>query len=76
MHQDGKLIGIAAALVLVAGPLLLGLTRLVRARRAPADAVPERAMHWNWKLTINLALLYALAFNLIQLLLRPGVRFY
>jgi hypothetical protein len=64
MHQGGKLIGIAVALVLVAGPLLLGVTGLIRARRAPADAVPERAMPWNWKLTINSALLYALAFNL------------
>jgi hypothetical protein len=64
MHQGGKLIGIAVALVLVAGPLLLGLTGLIRARRAPADAVPEPAMPWNWKLTINSALLYALAFNL------------
>jgi hypothetical protein len=68
MHQEGKLIGIAVALVAVAGPLLLGLTGLIRARRAPADAVPEPAMPWNWKLTINSALLYALAFNLIFLI--------
>jgi hypothetical protein len=58
------LIGIAVALVLVAGPLLLGLIGLIRARRAPADAMPAPAMPWNWKLTINSALLYALAFNL------------
>ena len=62
--QQGKLIAIAVALVLVAGPLLLGLTGLIRARRAPADAVPEPAIPWNWTLTINSALLYALAFNL------------
>jgi hypothetical protein len=64
MHPDGKLIGVAVALVLVAGPLLLGLTGLVRARHVPAEAAPEPAMPWNWKLTINSALLYALAFNL------------
>ena len=64
MSQDEKLIGIAAALVLVAGPLLLGLTGLIRARRVPADAIPATAITWNWKLTINSALLYALAFNL------------
>jgi hypothetical protein len=64
MSQDEKLIGIAVALVLVAGPLLLGLTGLIRARRVLADGIPARAMPWNRKLTINSALLYALAFNL------------
>jgi hypothetical protein len=64
MSQDEKLIGIAVALVLVAGPLLLGLTGLIRTRRVPADATPAPAIPWNWKLTINSALLYALAFNL------------
>jgi hypothetical protein len=63
MHPGVKLIGIAVALVLVAGPLLLGLTGLICARRAPAEA-PEPARPWTWKLTINSALLYALAFNL------------
>jgi len=56
--------GIAIALVLVAGPLLLGLTGLFRARRAPADVLAEPAKSWDWRLTINSALLYALAFNL------------
>src|SRR5271168_1624654 len=64
MSQNGKLIGIAVALVLVAGPLLLGLTGLIRARRVPADAILAPARPWNWKLTVNSALLYALAFNL------------
>ena len=30
MHHDGRLIGIAIVLVLVAGPLLLGLAGLIR----------------------------------------------
>jgi hypothetical protein len=59
------LIGIAVALVLVAGPLLLGLTGLIRERSAVVDAAPEPIKPWNWTLTINSALLYALAFNLI-----------
>ena len=62
--NQGKLIGIAVALVLVAGPLLLGLTGLIRARSKSAGAVPEPVKPWNWTLTINSALLYALAFNL------------
>jgi hypothetical protein len=63
VHQ-GKLIGIAVALVLVTGPLLLGLTGLIRARGESAGAVPEPVKPWNWTLTVNSALLYALAFNL------------
>src|ERR1700716_3333062 len=59
-----KLIGIAVALILVAGPLLLGLTGLIGARHPPADAAVDRAMPWNWKLTVASALLYTLAFNL------------
>ena len=62
--NQGKLIAIAVALVLVAGPLLLGLTGLIRARSESAGAVPEPVKPWNWTLTINSALLYALAFNL------------
>jgi hypothetical protein len=59
-----KLIGIAVALVLAGGPLLLGLTGLIGARHPPADAAVDRAMPWNWKLTVASALLYTLAFNL------------
>jgi hypothetical protein len=55
----------AVALVLIAGPLLLGAAGLIRARRTPAEAIPTPIMHWNWRLAINSALLYALAFNLI-----------
>lgn len=54
-------IGIAVALVIVVGPLALGITGLIRAH---ADAAPGPVMPWNWRLTIKSALLYALAFNL------------
>lgn len=64
MHQGGNILGIAVALVLVVGPLLLGLAGLISARRMRSNAVSEPAVPWNWKLTINSALLYALAFNL------------
>src|SRR5476651_43789 len=65
MSQAEMLIGIAVALVLIVAPLLLGLTGLLTARRAPVQAGSGRAIAWNWKLTITSALLYALAFNLI-----------
>src|SRR5450432_3248120 len=57
-------IGIAALLVLVIGPLLLGLMGISRVRRASVGEISGLADHWNWKLTIASALLYALAFNL------------
>jgi hypothetical protein len=69
--------------VLVFGPLLLGLSGLFHARRGGYRS-PEPAVPWNWKQTISSALLYTLAFNLtffIQELflvlpkaLTPGVR--
>lgn len=62
--NQGKFLGIAGALVLVVGPLLLGLPGLIRARSESAGTVPEPVKPWNWTLTINSALLYALAFNL------------
>lgn len=55
---------VAALLILVVGPLLLGVQGFNVARRKPAGA-PDRARSWDWKLTITSALLYALAFNLI-----------
>jgi hypothetical protein len=61
MHQGGKLIAIAVALVILVGPLALGIAGLIRGR---ADAPPDPAVPWKWTLAINSALLYALAFNL------------
>jgi hypothetical protein len=55
---------IAVALVFVAGPFLLAATGWSTARRAAANTITEPAKRWNWKLTLNSALLYALAFNL------------
>lgn len=53
----------AVALVLIAGPLLVGLAGMMRARRAiHSGAAPSTP--WNWRLTIASALLYAIAFNL------------
>lgn len=57
------MIGIAAALVLIAGPLLLGLTGPIRPRGA-RTGMPDPARPWSWELTIASALLYVLAFNL------------
>jgi hypothetical protein len=64
MTQGATLIGIAVALALIAGPLLLGLAGWIRPRGAPAVAIPDSATRWNWKLTIVSGLLYVLAFNL------------
>jgi hypothetical protein len=82
--MSGSILGIAALLVLVVGPLLLGLRGVIAGHHAEAGAVPERAMHCHWSLTVNSALLYALAFNvtfIIQELflvlpkaLTPGLR--
>ncbi len=56
------LIGVATALVLIVGPLLLGALGLARSRGG-RNAV-SMAPSWNWKLTIASTLLYVLAFNL------------
>lgn len=63
MHAGAKLIGMAVALVLVAGPLVLGFAGLVASRRPDADANPR--VPWPWRLTVTSALLYALAFNVV-----------
>ena len=77
------MIVVAVAVVLVFGPLLLGLRGLFQARRGGYTS-PEPAAPWNWKQTISSALLYPRAFNLtffVQELflvlpkaLTPGVR--
>jgi hypothetical protein len=77
------MIGIAVVLILIAGPLLFGLTGWIRSRRERTAAVTTSATPWKWKLAIVSALLYVLAFNLtffIQELflvpkaLTPGLR--
>ena len=52
---------ITAALVLIAGPLLLALMGWFRARSEPATP----AASWDTRLTATSALLYTLAFNLV-----------
>ena len=84
MRHTENLIGIAVLLVLVVGPLLLGLVGLIRAHRTSVGEAWTAARPWNWKLTIASALLYALAFNLtffiqelflvIPKALTPGLR--
>lgn len=59
------MIGVAVALVLLAGPVLLGLAGLISARRTRAAAAPNRNSPWNWKLAATSALLYTLAFNIV-----------
>ena len=63
MHQ-GEILGVAVLLMVVVGPLLLGLQGLNSTRRNSIGA-PEPALSWDWRLTIASALLYAVAFNLI-----------
>jgi hypothetical protein len=57
------LIGIAAAALLIVGPLLLGLRGVMRPHRAQRDEL-QRGARCNWRLTANSAFLYAIAFNL------------
>jgi hypothetical protein len=54
--------GAAVLLVLVAGPLLLGVKGFIISRRASIEAEPARS--WDWKLAVGSALCYSLAFNL------------
>ena len=53
----------AVALVLIAGPLLLGVAGMMSARPATEGGSRARAP-WNWRLSIVAGLLYAIAFNL------------
>lgn len=58
------MIGTATVLILLMGPLLLGLAGLISARRTQKQETPGHSS-WNSKLTLLSALLYTLAFNLI-----------
>jgi hypothetical protein len=64
MYHYEILIAVAVVLMLVVGPLVLGLKGLNSARRLSAGAPAEAVSAWDWKLAITSALLYALAFNL------------
>jgi hypothetical protein len=57
------LIGIAAALVLILGPSIVGLSGLL-GRHRPQPHHRSVVPRWNWRLTASSALLYALAYNL------------
>jgi hypothetical protein len=65
LHQAELFVGAATLLVLIVGPLVLGLAGFLRARRTSAGAVADRVSPWNLRQTINSAVLYALSFNLI-----------
>ena len=54
-------IGILFLVVIIAGPLLLGLAGLSGRDRAGASVAPA----WDWRVSIRSALLYALAFNIV-----------
>jgi hypothetical protein len=58
------LIILAAPLVTIGGPLLLGLAGVIRNRSARTTAAAGNAA-WDWRVTVNSALLYALTFSLI-----------
>jgi hypothetical protein len=82
MSQSIGVLAVAAPLITIGGPALLGLVGAVRNRRAGTDAAENAP--WDWRLTVNSALLYALAFSLIFIIqelflvvpkaLTPGLR--
>jgi hypothetical protein len=57
-----SIVGVAFTLVIVAGPLLLGLAGWTQGRVGPPTTP---ALAWDWRLTIASTLLYVLAFNLV-----------
>jgi hypothetical protein len=61
--SETQLVLIAAALALIGGPLLLGLTGLVTGLRAPSPGGGRSG--WTWLLTAHSALSYAISFNLV-----------
>lgn len=58
------MLGTVAVLILLGGPLLLGLAGLIPARRTLKPDAPATTS-WNGRLILLSALLYTLAFNLI-----------
>lgn len=62
-HRE-TLIAVAAALVLIGGPLLLGLAGYFYSTRRPAPPGDHSREYRNWKATLASTLLYTLAFNL------------
>jgi hypothetical protein len=63
--SGGSIIATALLLVVVAGPLALGVAGWLRSRAAsPSVQGAGTGMPWNWKLIAMSALLYVLAFNL------------
>jgi hypothetical protein len=62
MSAGGLAIALAAALVLVVGPLALAVAGALRARHARATAAPRTP--WDARVSVLSALLYTLAFNL------------
>lgn len=65
MNDYRNLIGVAALLALVVGPLSLGVRGWIATRPAPSARLPDQARSGDWPLAITSALLYAIAFNLI-----------
>src|ERR1044071_980816 len=58
------IVAVLFPLVALGGPLLLGLAGLWRSRGASAASTAP-APPWDWRLTLQSAILYALAFNLV-----------
>ena len=58
MHDPS--LGLAILAIALGAPLLLGLAGLLRERRGGGPTPP----HWDWRLTLQSALVYAIAFNL------------
>ncbi|HEY1309224.1 MAG TPA: hypothetical protein VGF24_37050 [Vicinamibacterales bacterium] len=57
-------VGVVALLVTIGGPVVLGLTGAIRDRRSRGSVTLDASPR-DWRLTINSALLYCFAFNLV-----------
>jgi hypothetical protein len=64
MTQSNSVVVVVALLVTIGGPAFLGLVGVLRTRRAAAMKAADTS-GWDWRLTVNSAALYALAFSLI-----------